>query len=80
MYSMKTTLNIPDERMDALLKATNAKSKTAAINQAIEEYIYQQNVKKLIALAGTGDFMTREELLEMREMELREVEPIAVSE
>ena len=80
MYSMKTTLNIPDERMDALLKATNAKSKTAAINQAIEEYIYQQNVKKLIALAGTGDFMTREELLEMREMELSEVEPIAVSE
>ena len=66
--------------MDALLKATKAKSKTAAINQAIEEYIYQQNVKKLIALAGTGDFMTRQELLEMREMELSEVEPIAVSE
>jgi predicted transcriptional regulator len=77
---MKTTLNIPDERMDALLKATKAKSKTAAINQAIEEYIYQQNVKKLMALAGTGGFMTREELQEMREMELNEVEPIALSE
>jgi predicted transcriptional regulator len=77
---MKTTLNIPDKRMDALLKATKAKTKTAAINQAIEEYIYQQNVKKVMALAGTGGFITREELQAMREMELHEVEPIALSE
>jgi predicted transcriptional regulator len=77
---MKTTLNIPDKRMDALLKATKAKTKTAAINQAIEEYIYQENVKKVMALAGRGGFITREELQAMREMELHEVEPIALSE
>ena len=76
MYSMKTTLNIPDKRMKALLKATKAKTKTEAINTAIEDYIYQENVKKVMALAGTGGFMTREELQEMREMELHEVEAI----
>jgi predicted transcriptional regulator len=76
MYSMKTTLNIPDKRMKALLKATKAKTKTEAINTAIEDYIYQENIKKVMALAGTGGFMTREELSEMREMELNEAEPI----
>ena len=76
MYSMKTTLNIPDKRMKALLKATKAKTKTEAINTAIEDYIYQENVKKVMALAGTGGFMTPEELSEMREMELNEAEPI----
>ena len=76
MYSMKTTLNIPDKRMKALLKATKAKTKTEAINTAIEDYIYQENVKKVMALAGTGGFMTREELSKMREMELNEAEPI----
>lgn len=72
---MKTTLNIPDDRMEALLQATKAKTRTEAINKAIEEYIYQENVKKVMALAGTGGFMTSEELCEMRAMELNEVEP-----
>ena len=79
MYSMKTTLNIPDKRMKALLKATKAKTKTEAINTAIEDYIYHENVKKVMALAGTGGFMTREELSEMREMELNEAEPVTPS-
>ena len=79
MYSMKTTLNIPDKRMKALLKATKAKTKTEAINTAIEDYIYQENVKKVMALAGTGGFMTREELSEMRDMELNEAEPVTPS-
>ena len=47
---MKTTLNIPDKRMKALLKATKAKTKTAAISKAIEEYIYQEKVKKGMVL------------------------------
>ena len=68
MYSLKTTLNIPDERMAALLEATKARTRTEAINQAIEDYIRRQNVKKVMALAGTiDDFMAHEELTEMRE-------------
>lgn len=80
MHSMKTTINIPDERMKALLKATKAKTKTEAINKAIEDYIYQENVKKVMELAGTGGFMSREELSEMRAMEVNEVEPARPSE
>jgi hypothetical protein len=76
---VKTTFNIPEQRMKALLKATKAKTKTEAINKAIEDYIYQQNVKKVMELAGTGGFMIREKLSEMREMELNEVEPATPS-
>lgn len=70
---MKTTLNIPDKRMDALLKVSKAKTKTEAINKAIEEYIYKENVKALLALEGSSsDFMTQDELKEMRNLELLE--------
>jgi len=64
---MKTTLNIPDDRMIALLEATHAKTRTEAVNKAIEDYIHRENVKKVMALAGTiDDFLTHEELVEMR--------------
>ena len=59
--------------MEALLKATQAKTRTEAINKAIEEYIYQENVKALLALEGSSeDFMTQEELKDMRNLELIE--------
>lgn len=68
MESMKTTLNIPDERMAALLEATEAKTRTEAVNKAIEDYIHRENVKKVLALEGSiDDFMTHRELSEMRE-------------
>lgn len=70
---MKTTLNIPDKHIDALLKATKAKTKTEAINKAIEEYIHQKNVKALLALEGSSaDFMTQDELQNIRNLELLE--------
>lgn len=67
---MKTTLNIPDERMAALLEATEAKTRTEAVNKAIEDYIHRENVKKVMSLAGTGGFISREDLMEMRKLEL----------
>jgi predicted membrane chloride channel (bestrophin family) len=69
---MKTTLNIPDGRMAALLEATKAKTRTEAINKAIEDYIHRENVKKVMALEGTGGFLSCDELMEMRELELKE--------
>ena len=80
LYSMKTTLNIPDDRISTLLELTNAKTKTEAINKAIEEYIRREKIKALLALEGSGGFMTREELLEMRKKELHEFEPDHASE
>lgn len=58
--------------MAALLEATEAKTRTEAINKAIEEYIHRENVKKVMALAGTGGVMSRKELMEMRALELEE--------
>lgn len=56
--------------MAALLEATHAKTRTEAINTAIEDFIHRENVKKVMALAGTiDDFMSHEELTEMREAE-----------
>lgn len=64
---MKTTLNIPDDRMSALLEATAAKTRTEAVNRAIEDYIHRESVKKVLALEGSiDDFMSHEELTEMR--------------
>jgi len=60
---MKTTLNIPDSRLDSLLEATNAKTRTEAVNMAIEEFIRHKKLKALMALAGTvDDFLSHEEL------------------
>ena len=73
MDSMKTTLNIPDDRMAALLEATEAKTRTEAINKAIEDYIHRENVKKVLALEGSvDDFMTPEDLIAMRQLEIQE--------
>lgn len=73
MYSMKTTLNIPDERMEALLKATQSKTRTEAINTAIEDFIHRENVKALLALEGSSvDFMSQDELRKIRNLELIE--------
>mgnify|MGYP005862292683 CR=1 FL=1 len=69
---MKTSLNIPDDRMDALLEATAAKTRTEAVNRAIEAFIHQENVKRVMALAGTGGFISREELIKERELETEE--------
>ena len=65
---MKTTLNIPDDRMDALLKVSEAKTRTEAVNRAIEDFIRRENTRKITALAGSvDDFITQEDLMQVRE-------------
>lgn len=46
MVYMITTLNIPDDRMAALMLATGAKTRTETVNHAIEDYLPRENVKK----------------------------------
>ena len=41
---MKTTLNIPDERLEALLRVTRSKTRTEAVNTSIMDYIHRKNV------------------------------------
>jgi len=49
---MRTTLNIKDDVMDALLKRTKSKTKTKAVEVAIREYLEKKSIEDLIALSG----------------------------
>ncbi len=74
---MRATLNIPDDLMAEVQKATGEKSKTKAITAAMKEFIRQKQIKKLLALRGkvqiddaTGE-LGRLELEEMEEDDRR---------
>jgi len=49
---MRTTLNIKDDVMVALLKRTKSKTKTKAVEVAIREYLEKKSIEDLIALSG----------------------------
>jgi len=49
---MRATLNIPDDLISEVQKATGEKSKTKAIAIAMKEFIRQKKIKQLIALRG----------------------------
>ena len=49
---MRTTLNLDDELVQELMKATQAKTKTDAIHQAISDMIRRKKIDKLKALSG----------------------------
>jgi len=49
---MRATLNIPDELIKEVQKASGEKSKTKAITKAMEEYIRREKAKELLKLRG----------------------------
>lgn len=52
---MRTTINIRDDLMDALLVSTKAKTKTKAVEISIREYIEKKSIEDLISLSGKID-------------------------
>ena len=52
---MRTTINVNDELMNALLKRTKSRTKTQAIETAIREYLDKKAVEDLISLSGKID-------------------------
>jgi hypothetical protein len=49
---MRATLNISDDLVSEVQKATGEKSKTKAITIAMKEFIRQKKIKQLLALRG----------------------------
>jgi Arc/MetJ family transcription regulator len=49
---MRTTLNLDDELVQELMKATQARTKTDAIHQAISDMIRRKKLDKLKSLSG----------------------------
>ena len=49
---MRTTINIQDDLMEALLTHTKAKTKTKAIELSIREYIEKKSIEDILSLSG----------------------------
>lgn len=65
---MRTTLNIPDDLIIEVQKASGEKSKTKAIVKTMKEYIKQKKIMELLALKGKVDIdydWEKEEQLEI---------------
>ncbi len=67
---MKTTVEIPDEELRQVIKYTKAKTKREAVVHAIKDFNRRQRLAQLTKVLGTfEDFMTQDDLKEMREDE-----------
>jgi len=69
---MRATLNIPDELISEVQKATGEKSKTKAIVSAMQEFVREKKLRSILELRGKIkiDDVTKElEELEIKEQE-----------
>jgi myo-inositol catabolism protein IolC len=65
---MKTTVDIPDEELEEVLRHTHARTKRDAIVIAISDFNRRKRLEKLAEQLGTFDeVVSREELLRLRE-------------
>jgi len=64
---MRTTLSINKELMDEVKTLSSAKTKKAAVEKALEEYVRKGKAKKLLELEGKIELsFTTKELIERR--------------
>jgi len=71
---MRATLNIPDNLIAEVQKLSGEKSKTKAIVTAMEEFVRDKKMRKLLALRGKIQIdydWEKEEELEMKAQEER---------
>jgi hypothetical protein len=67
---MKTTIDIPDQELEEVIRNTGAATKREAVVTAIAEFNRRKALEKLAEQLGTFDkVMTLEELLRLREMD-----------
>lgn len=71
---MRATLNIPDNLIAEVQKLSGEKSKTKAIVTAMEEFVRDKKIKKLLSLRGKIQIdydWEKEEELELKTQEER---------
>lgn len=59
LSAMRTTLDIDDDVMTALLARHPGRSKTGAIEHAIQEYLRRDAIQDLLEMAGTLEIEDR---------------------
>jgi Arc/MetJ family transcription regulator len=56
MHSMATNLDLDPELLDQVLALSGARSKKAAVTQALREFVARRNQRRLLELMGTLDW------------------------
>jgi hypothetical protein len=69
--AMRATISIPDERLAELMELTGEASRTAAVNVAIEAFVRQTKLQRLLALEGQVDVLSNDAIEAMDESEFR---------
>ena len=64
---MRTTLDVDEKLLKAVLALTKEKSKGKAVNKALEEYVRKRRIEELRAMAGTIDLVDNWYALRHRE-------------
>jgi len=65
---MKTTIDIPNQDLEEVIKYTKAKTKRDAVLQAIRDFNKRKRLSELAEILGTfKEFMTQDDLEKMRE-------------
>ena len=64
---MRTTLNLSDDLIKEVISLTEAKTKTEAVNQALQEFVRRKRLEALINLRGK--ISLKENWRKLREME-----------
>jgi predicted kinase len=68
---MKTTLDIPEKELKDAMRYTGAKTKRAAVVEAVTDFNRRQRLKALAEKLGTFEgFQSPEELLDKRNSEI----------
>jgi hypothetical protein len=68
---MRATISIPDDRLAELMELTGEVSRTAAVNVAIEAFVRQTKLQRLLALEGKVDVLSNDAIEAMDESEFQ---------
>ena len=66
---MRTTLDIDERLLKGVVKATGQKTKSKAVNRALEEYLRRKAIDEIRAMAGKIDILDNWRDLEELELE-----------
>ena len=71
---MRTTLDIDRELLDKVVEATGERSKTKAVNKALQEYVRRTSINEIREMAGK--YVIDDTRKEQREAERRRRAPL----
>ena len=69
---MRTTLDLNPDLLNAVVETTGERSKSKAVNKALEDYVRRKRVAELRKIAGNIDLVNN--LREIEALELKKME------